>query len=432
MKQTHIFVIYDGIENSVFPGQVLQPLCDFLSRNPEQNILLISFEKNNDFLPPPSIQFLFQKSLPSTPSYYAKATKDRSASSGHNRTPLRSASSKRLELLILKKNRFLGQWSLYPAIWQLKKVLKQHQNFTVTARGPLAGYVTKQALGKPLRSCLTVQARGLLAEEYKFVNNTSLPLMDSTGLTTNGGERNSHSLVRGELVEPYERKKKLFTKNIFLGFLYLLRARQYKQLEKKVYGTPGIKIEAVSPALGEFLQKEFGTKKNQISIAKQDIPKQFQPAQITSWKKEIREKLQIPVNSCVYCFNGSAKPWQCPEQVVTFFKKKLEKKSDVFLLVLTQQKKEFQQILRKKNIPEKNYLVITVAHKEIYKYLSACDVGLLFREPHVVNWVSRPTKVLEYQAVGLEVVHNNTVEWMTTDTPAQSHKTTVQNFPHGF
>jgi len=36
---------------------------------------------------------------------------------------------------------------------------------------------------------------------------------------------------------------------------------------------------------------------------------------------------------------------------------------------------------------------------------------MLFREQTIVNWTSRPTKLLEYQAVGLEVVHNNTVAY---------------------
>jgi len=356
MKQLHIFVIHDGIENSVFPGQVLQPLRNKLSRNPELKIILISFESTQ--------------------------------------TPLENLNlPDRLRLIILKKNIFLGRLSLYPAIWQLKKVFQKHRNFTVTARGPIAGYVCLKALKPcPARS-LMVQARGLLEQEYAFAHPK--------------------------------------TKNILKNLAHALRTLQYKNVEKKVYGKKNIQIEAVSPALSTFLQNEFGAKSQQITIAQKDIPKKIQPAQIALWKKEIRKKLNIPTHSCTYCFNGSVKPWQCPQKVISFFKQKLAEKPNVFLLVLTQQKKEFEQLLNKNNISEKNYVVLTVTHKEIYKYLAACDIGLIFREPHVVNWVSRPTKILEYQAVGLEVIHNGTVQWIT-DTPLKSHKTTEKDFLNDF
>jgi hypothetical protein len=59
-------------------------------------------------------------------------------------------------------------------------------------------------------------------------------------------------------------------------------------------------------------------------------------------------------------------------------------------------------------------VVRNVPHGMIYRYLAACDIGLIFREPHLINWTSRPTKVLEYQAAGLEIVHNNTIDFLQT------------------
>jgi len=49
----------------------------------------------------------------------------------------------------------------------------------------------------------------------------------------------------------------------------------------------------------------------------------------------------------------------------------------------------------------------------LYVYLAAADYGLLFRHKDIINWVSRPTKMLEYQAVGLKIIHNNTIEWLS-------------------
>ncbi len=84
------------------------------------------------------------------------------------------------------------------------------------------------------------------------------------------------------------------------------------------------------------------------------------------------------------------------------------------MLILTQNKKKFQDLLKKYDLDPSRYYVQTVPHEEVLRYLAACDSGILFREPHIINWVSRPTKVLEYQAAGLEIVHNNTVEMLTT------------------
>src|SRR5689334_13258711 len=46
MNAPHIMVIYDGIENSVFEGQVVQPLIKHRAQHPTQPIFLISFERH--------------------------------------------------------------------------------------------------------------------------------------------------------------------------------------------------------------------------------------------------------------------------------------------------------------------------------------------------------------------------------------------------
>ena len=39
---------------------------------------------------------------------------------------------------------------------------------------------------------------------------------------------------------------------------------------------------------------------------------------------------------------------------------------------------------------------------------------MLVREKDIINCVSRPTKMLEYQSAGLKIVHNNTVAWLAS------------------
>ena len=95
-----IFIIYDGINNSVFQGQVLQPLINKASNNPEQHIILISFERSKTI------------KLPDTGT-----------------TP-------NLSIKILHQVPFVGSLSLWYASKQLKKVLAHFIHYELAARGP--------------------------------------------------------------------------------------------------------------------------------------------------------------------------------------------------------------------------------------------------------------------------------------------------------
>lgn len=343
---TLIFVLYDSIKNSVFSGQVLQPLLKRQQKNPEQKIVLISFEK--------------EKLSKQTVEQYIP-------------------SDKHIEVIILKKIPFFGPLTLWPSLYQLKTTLRNKKHYQLIARGPLAGWLSLNAINKNKCVSFIVQARGLLAEEYRYV--------------------------------------KKGTKNRIKHFLYKWRTHMFKKIEKNVYGQKSITIEAVSLALKTYIIENFGSTSSQIKIAQTDIPESCSPTQVSFWRKETRNKLQIANDAVVYCFNGSAKPWQCPEKVVHFFAQQLKQKSNNFLLLLTQDKKPFKDLLTAQKIPNTTYHLITVEHHDIYRYLAAADVGLMFREATIINWVSRPTKVLEYQAVGLKVIHNNTVEWLTSNRP---------------
>ena len=61
------------------------------------------------------------------------------------------------------------------------------------------------------------------------------------------------------------------------------------------------------------------------------------------------------------------------------------------------------------DLPPSSYIIKSVQHRMIYNYLAGCDFGLMFREKNIINWTARPTKLLEYQATGIPVIHNNTI-----------------------
>ena len=337
---THVFVLYDSIENSVFESQVLQPLIELKKKFPTKKVMLISFEKRkiklNDL---------------------------------KERIPL-----DKIEVIILKKFPFFGLLSLFPALYQLKRALMHLSEYDLIARGPIAGYLCLRTHGSSMHS-FTIQIRGLLAQEYCYAHRQE--------------------------------------KNWFLQKLHAWRASLYEHLEKKVYTAclrhKALAYEVVSEALGDYIHATFGTPKQYLKIAQHDIPPTITAAQVQTWRCATRTTLGLHETHFVYCYNGSLKSWQCPEKLVAFFQEIVDKNPQSFLLIITPHAQDFQKLLLDSSLSHDHYKVISSSYDDIFHYLAACDAGIIFREEHILNWISRPTKILEYYAVGLPVIHNNTV-----------------------
>lgn len=336
-----IFVVYDGIKNSVFQSQVLAPILEDLDKNESTNIKIVCFEKDI------ADAQKFSKTLPP-----------------HTR----------LELIFFRRHPFFGKISMHHAVRCFKGFIKNISPDKIVARGPLAGYVVLKATAKNKPCNILVQARGLCAQEFRYSTK------NSTG-----------------------RLKKWWNKLIF---------KSLDKIERAIYISKRIKIEAVSPALKDYLIEYFGAEPANIFIAVKDIPKSVDKYQAVVWRGQIRDELGIPDNAEVYCYSGSFKPWQCAGQTIEAFAFEYFKNSSLFLLVLTQDIESFKNELIRFRIPETSYRILNVKPQELNKYLCAANYGMLLREPDIINFVSRPTKMLEYQACGLKIIHNNTVAWL--------------------
>lgn len=336
-----IVVIYDGINNSVFQSQVLAPLLMRKKVDPAQEIHLISFEKDAHMIVPKNDGITFH---------------------------------------IFKQLPFVHRACLWPAIKKLQSFLKQYKTYEILARGPFAGYIAYHATHNGCSS-ITIQARGLVAEEYRYTLGT---------------------------------KK--------LNFFEKYRYRQFLNLEKKIYGMhkPYIHFEAVSPALKEYMITNFKTNHEDITIASNDIPTPISPEQKKAFRSVIRTKLNIKSDAKVYCYSGSYKPWQCPSETIAYFKNIHHLNSQAVLLILTLDIQAFEVALMQAALPPEAYRLKAVPQSDLLTYLTAADFGLLLREAHIINFVSRPTKALEYHAAGLTVLHNDTVAYLKNLTYDQN------------
>jgi hypothetical protein len=356
--------MYDSILNSVFESMILRPLLAKIENSSNLEITLVSFEKAK--IPAQKIK----ECIPAHDKFH---------------------------LIICPRLPFFGKLSLRFASWQLKKILQKIPSHQIISRGPLAGWVTMRALNTTAKKMperlrtghpnpiplLMVQARGLAAEEFRFVK-----------------ERKERGFIRRRL-DTYLQKQ-----------LHQIEFEVYRNKRKTDY-PHDVDIQAVSPALKSYLINIFRADPAKITIATDDIPKYIEPEQRRKWRKQIREKLSIPPDAYVYGYAGSTRIWQGIAEMTFYFQEIVKKNPESFLLILSNEKKEFTSFLTQTSIPKNKYSICDIPAHAVYRYLSACDAGLLFRQQDIINWVARPTKMLEYQAVGLKIIHNNTIAWLT-------------------
>ncbi len=343
-----VFVVYDSIHHSIFEGQILAPLLKKLKAGLHSSIHIVSFEE--------------ELSLSVLAAHKKFSTID-----------------PHISITLFKRPRFITEFFLWQQSLQLKKIITTlPDQYQLSARGPLAGIIAKQAATK-LCIFLTVQARGLLAEEHSY----------------------THKNNRG-----------------IRALIHALRTRQLYSVEKNAYSPPSNKqcpfaIEAVSPALKEYLMDTYAIPPDVFTFPLFDSPTPLPSEEKLFHRSTLRIKLGISKDAPVYIYNGSLKTWQCPDEIIAEFKKVFAKDSTSIFLALTQDDVLMRNLLEKAKILEHSYRVLHVPQSKVLNYLCVADYGMLFREAHPLNWVSRPTKLLEYQAAGLQVLHNNTIELLT-------------------
>jgi hypothetical protein len=371
-----IVVIYDSITNSVFTSQVLNPLLAWLARDKKHTAMLISFEARD-------------------------VTK--------HATYARIAQEKRITLIIRKRIPFFGLPTLWYAAYCIQKLLKQTHDAHIIARGPFAGYA---CLCARITNPILVQIRGLLWQEYEYTcsqyeKTKAASYTDDHGSPTVFGIQLDFQQSRTKIIEYIECSGR--------SFMQKLKIYLYKQLETTLYACQDdhLVFEAVSPALRTHLTKTYVTlKPESVRLAYDDIPQPIAQRKRKQWRIQTRAELGIPTDAHVYCYNGSIKPWQFPEAFFTFCADAIAPDEKAHLLIISQDYQHCASLLVKTTIPTQRCHLISVEHDRIYEYLAAANTGLVFRDATLLNWVSRPTKLLEYQAVGLQILHNATIAWL--------------------
>jgi hypothetical protein len=349
-----LIVIYDGVENSVFESLVLRPAIKYLTENLYSRVDIVSFEVNYSS----ALEKINSLSLPHGLSIFL-----------HRRLPV------------------VSKISLFIHAPVLARILWSNWYDNIIVRGPIAAYLLNIAiywfirtLSKSWSVPVIIQARGLAAEEARFTFH----------------EKHSNTW---------------FLKQIFEFRVNILKAIEQVVYQQKSWDVP-MKIVAVSEALKDYLVQAFAAEENNIDIEFFDIVPSLEKSLVFEWREELRDFLKIPSAAVVYGYSGSCKQWQCSNETVDFLLQKITEDKNNYGLILSTDALAFQRLVEKSDLDTSRLLIRFVEASDLIKWLSVFDFGLLLRYQDVVNWVSRPTKALEYIAVGIPIIHNKTVKWL--------------------
>ena len=119
-------------------------------------------------------------------------------------------------------------------------------------------------------------------------------------------------------------------------------------------------------------------------------------------RKIIRSALNIRDEQPVFVFTAGGAEWQMAEDLLQWCGRISDIWPESFFLILSLVPEKIRAIANKWLHPE-CFLIKNVSYSEVGQYLSAADIGLLFRDNSWTNRVAAPTKFSEYACSGLPV-----------------------------
>lgn len=122
----------------------------------------------------------------------------------------------------------------------------------------------------------------------------------------------------------------------------------------------------------------------------------------TAKRKLIRNELKFN-GKLVLVYSGSITKYQKFKSMVSFFKRFKAVHLNSKFLILTQPQFNYKIIkyLNELEINSDDFIIKNLNFDQVSDYLSASDMGLLFRDDILLNNVSSPTKLLEYLSSGV-------------------------------
>lgn len=115
-------------------------------------------------------------------------------------------------------------------------------------------------------------------------------------------------------------------------------------------------------------------------------------------------------NKIIFNYTGSLCGLHCLSEMLDFFKTAKKSIPSAHLMFLTLVNSEFiKNSFKVKGLDVKDVTVISVSPLEVNKYMSICDLAVMFFKPTFIRWAASPTKLAECLASGLPIIINKNI-----------------------
>ena len=177
-------------------------------------------------------------------------------------------------------------------------------------------------------------------------------------------------------------------------------------------------ISVASNNYKKALEYRLGNEKNKLSvISNANHKKTISP---TEYCDDFFEEFIFQNVGIIY--SGSSLKWQNPESMLTFFDKIYTISKKYRLVILSKEKLDFEFLVNEKFSHLKDYIYISsVSHLNVDYYYQRCKFGLIFRDFSRTNFVSCPTKLMEYAISELSILYTGYIgdfEDLNKDNPS--------------
>lgn len=117
-----------------------------------------------------------------------------------------------------------------------------------------------------------------------------------------------------------------------------------------------------------------------------------------------RKRLGFHESDVVFIFSGSSFQWHMPEKLVTLALAITAERNDVYFIILSNDKEQYETLLRLRSPYNSRIHVYSSDYSNVSYYLNAADCGVILRENILLNNVAAPTKIGEYLGCGLPII----------------------------
>lgn len=245
----------------------------------------------------------------------------------------------------------------------LRRFAKNFDNVVVHCRGSRAADMVLRATRGDLRFSVVFDCRGINYAEMLYVNG-----------------------FNGEDGVPEQ---------------LLARAKHLEDIERRA-ATDCRRMICVSDAMKGYVAKYWAVPPQKVEVipCSTDVEAGISASM---QRVSLRNKLGLQGLTVVtYC--GSLAKWQMPMESLRIFRQIATMRSNAHFLGVTTQPEKLEAYADQAGICPNRRTIVSVDISEVPGYLAASDIGLLVREPSVVNFVASPVKFAEYLSCGVPVL----------------------------